>query len=134
MEASCGYCRAYAAWLLNEFYECIQGTAVDDPEKNLVRKPDDKEPLAGLAFKIMADQFQVCHDAKVKHDFTVFVPSNDNRLLAGLACNVMANHLMGCFPTITSVLAMLCRASPLWLVMRGKLNCSGEQSAFKTML
>ncbi len=26
----------------------------------MTRKPDDKEPLAGLAFKIMADQFQVC--------------------------------------------------------------------------
>ena len=37
----------------------MQGTAVDDPEKAMTRKPDDKEPLAGLAFKIMADQFQV---------------------------------------------------------------------------
>ena len=38
----------------------VQGTAVDDPEQQMTRKPDDKEPLAGLAFKIMADQFQVC--------------------------------------------------------------------------
>jgi len=38
----------------------MQGTAVDDPEQQMTRKPDDKEPLAGLAFKIMADQFQVC--------------------------------------------------------------------------
>jgi len=37
----------------------VQGTAVDDPEQQMTRKPDDKEPLAGLAFKIMADQFQV---------------------------------------------------------------------------
>ena len=37
----------------------LQGTAVDDPEKAISRKPDDNEPLAGLAFKIMADQFQV---------------------------------------------------------------------------
>ena len=44
------------------FYTCtalLQGSAVDDPEKALSRKPDDNEPLAGLAFKIMADQFQV---------------------------------------------------------------------------
>ena len=33
---------------------------MDDPEQQMTRKPDDKEPLAGLAFKIMADQFQVC--------------------------------------------------------------------------
>ena len=32
---------------------------MDDPEQQMTRKPDDKEPLAGLAFKIMADQFQV---------------------------------------------------------------------------
>ena len=38
----------------------MQGTAVDDSEQQMTRKPDDKEPLAGLAFKIMADQFQVC--------------------------------------------------------------------------
>ncbi|DBA74823.1 TPA: hypothetical protein ACH3X2_009166 [Trebouxia sp. C0005] len=36
----------------------MKGTAVDDPEQQMTRKPDDKEPLAGLAFKIMADQFQ----------------------------------------------------------------------------
>ena len=41
----------------------MQGTAVDDPEQQMTRKPDDKEPLAGLAFKIMADQFQVCTHA-----------------------------------------------------------------------
>ena len=41
----------------------VQGTAVDDPEQQMTRKPDDKEPLAGLAFKIMADQFQVCTHA-----------------------------------------------------------------------
>lgn len=39
---------------------CVQGTAVDDPEQQMTRKPDDSQPLAGLAFKIMADQFQVC--------------------------------------------------------------------------
>lgn len=33
---------------------------MDDPEQQMTRKPDDSEPLAGLAFKIMADQFQVC--------------------------------------------------------------------------
>ena len=45
-----------------EFRLCVlvQGTAVDDSEQQMTRKPDDKEPLAGLAFKIMADQFQVC--------------------------------------------------------------------------
>lgn len=41
------------------FGAVMQGTAVDDPEQQMTRKPDDKEPLAGLAFKIMADQFQV---------------------------------------------------------------------------
>merc|ERR1712216_347752 len=33
------------------------GTAVDDPEKKMTRKPSDEEPFSGLAFKIMADPF-----------------------------------------------------------------------------
>ncbi len=33
------------------------GTDPDHPEKNLVRKADDNEPFAALAFKIMADPF-----------------------------------------------------------------------------
>ena len=35
----------------------MQGTEVEDPDKPLSRKPDDKEPLSALAFKIAADQF-----------------------------------------------------------------------------
>ncbi|KAK9860335.1 hypothetical protein WJX84_005530 [Apatococcus fuscideae] len=35
----------------------MKGTEVEDPEKALSRKPDDKEPLSALAFKIAADQF-----------------------------------------------------------------------------
>jgi elongation factor G len=34
-----------------------EGTDPDHPEKKVVRKADDKEPFAGLAFKIMADPF-----------------------------------------------------------------------------
>lgn len=45
--------------LVTLFFLYFQGTAVDDPEQQMTRKPDDNEPLAGLAFKIMADQFQV---------------------------------------------------------------------------
>ena len=35
----------------------IQGVDTDNPEKFLVRKADDKEPLAALGFKIMTDPF-----------------------------------------------------------------------------
>src|SRR5216684_4288293 len=34
-----------------------QGIDPDHPEKQLFRKPEDKEPFSGLAFKIMADPF-----------------------------------------------------------------------------
>lgn len=37
--------------------EAINGTDPDDSEKQLVRKPDAKEPFAALAFKIMTDPF-----------------------------------------------------------------------------
>ncbi|MFT4062251.1 MAG: elongation factor G [Edaphocola sp.] len=37
--------------------EAIKGTDPDDPEKELIRKPDAKEPFAALAFKIMTDPF-----------------------------------------------------------------------------
>ncbi len=37
--------------------EAINGTDPDDAEKQLVRKPDAKEPFAALAFKIMTDPF-----------------------------------------------------------------------------
>lgn len=37
--------------------EAIVGTDPDDPEKELTRKPDAKEPFAALAFKIMTDPF-----------------------------------------------------------------------------
>ena len=51
-----------------------QGTAVDDPEQQMTRKPDDKEPLAGLAFKIMADQFQVCPPAPLPPSIALITP------------------------------------------------------------
>jgi elongation factor G len=35
----------------------IKGHAVDDPEKVIVRKPEDSEPFAALVFKIMTDPF-----------------------------------------------------------------------------
>lgn len=35
----------------------MQGTDVDDPEKTLTRPPDDKAPLAALAFKITSDKY-----------------------------------------------------------------------------
>ena len=35
----------------------MKGVAVDDPEKPISRKPEDKEPLAALAFKIKSDKF-----------------------------------------------------------------------------
>ena len=35
----------------------VFGTAVDDPEVKLERKPDDSEPFSALAFKIMVDPF-----------------------------------------------------------------------------
>ncbi len=35
----------------------IKGTAVDDPEKVVVRHPDEDEPLCALAFKIATDPF-----------------------------------------------------------------------------
>ena len=35
----------------------VQGTDVDDPEKIVERKADDKEPFAALVFKIMTDPF-----------------------------------------------------------------------------
>ena len=37
--------------------EAIKGTDPDDPEKELFRKPDAKEPFSALAFKIMTDPF-----------------------------------------------------------------------------
>lgn len=37
--------------------DAITGTDPDDAEKELVRKPDAKEPFAALAFKIMTDPF-----------------------------------------------------------------------------
>jgi elongation factor G len=37
--------------------EAINGTDPDNAEKQLVRKPDAKEPFAALAFKIMTDPF-----------------------------------------------------------------------------
>ena len=30
---------------------------MEDPDTPMTRKPDDKEPFSGLAFKIMADPF-----------------------------------------------------------------------------
>ncbi len=35
----------------------VKGIDVDDPEKIVVRNPDDKEPFAALVFKIMTDPF-----------------------------------------------------------------------------
>jgi elongation factor G len=35
----------------------VEGIAVDDPEKTLIRKADDKEPFSALVFKIMTDPF-----------------------------------------------------------------------------
>ncbi|NDD90722.1 elongation factor G [bacterium] len=35
----------------------VEGTDPSDPEKKLVRKADEKEPFAALAFKIMSDPF-----------------------------------------------------------------------------
>ncbi|MCR9142381.1 MAG: elongation factor G [bacterium] len=35
----------------------IKGVAVDDEEKEMERKADDKEPFAALAFKVMSDPF-----------------------------------------------------------------------------
>jgi elongation factor G len=37
--------------------EAVTGTDPDDAEKQLIRKPDAKEPFAALAFKIMTDPF-----------------------------------------------------------------------------
>lgn len=37
--------------------EAIKGTNPDNPEEEMVRKPDAKEPFAALAFKIMTDPF-----------------------------------------------------------------------------
>ena len=37
--------------------EAIKGTDPNDSEKELIRKPDAKEPFAALAFKIMTDPF-----------------------------------------------------------------------------
>lgn len=34
-----------------------QGSAVDDPEQYMTRKPDDSEPFSALAFKVMSDKF-----------------------------------------------------------------------------
>jgi len=36
---------------------CVQGTDPEDIETQIIRKPDDAEPLSALAFKIMADKF-----------------------------------------------------------------------------
>jgi elongation factor G len=40
----------------------VQGVSVDDKEKSIERKSDDKEPFAGLIFKIMTDPYvgQLC--------------------------------------------------------------------------
>ncbi|KAL1210999.1 Elongation factor G [Cardamine amara subsp. amara] len=35
----------------------MNGTDPENPELNIIRKPDDDEPFAGLAFKIMSDPF-----------------------------------------------------------------------------
>jgi elongation factor G len=35
----------------------MRGTAVNDPDQVLTRKPSDDEKFSGLAFKIMADPF-----------------------------------------------------------------------------
>jgi elongation factor G len=35
----------------------VKGTAEDDPEKEMSRKPSDDEPFSGLAFKVMTDPF-----------------------------------------------------------------------------
>jgi hypothetical protein len=74
----------------------MQGTAVDDPEQQMTRKPDDKEPLAGLAFKIMADQFQVWPPS-----IALFMPPVGN-ILTSDKCVVVAN-------CATQGLMLLCR-------------------------
>jgi len=35
----------------------MEGTAVDNPEEKILRRPDDAEPFAALVFKIMTDPF-----------------------------------------------------------------------------
>lgn len=35
----------------------VEGTAPDDPEEKLERKPDENEPFAALAFKVVSDPF-----------------------------------------------------------------------------
>uniref|UniRef100_A0A061R211 Elongation factor G, mitochondrial n=1 Tax=Tetraselmis sp. GSL018 TaxID=582737 RepID=A0A061R211_9CHLO len=35
----------------------MEGSAVNDPETRLTRKPSDEEPLSGLAFKVMTDPY-----------------------------------------------------------------------------
>ena len=52
---------------------------MDDPEKSLVRKPDDNEPLAGLAFKIMADQFQVLFKSQLHSGVFTLSPANGSQ-------------------------------------------------------
>ena len=82
---------------LMQWWEMVQGTAVNDPEKQMTRTPDDKEPLAALAFKIMADQFQVCRQSTYSY-------------ASSISHSLIATHL--CVKSFSCILSLWCLS--LW--------------------
>jgi len=76
----------------------IQGTDVDDAEKAIVRKADDKEPFAGLAFKIMTDpfvgslSFVRVYSGVVKTGDTIYNPVKRAKERVGRMLLMHANH------------------------------------------
>ena len=48
----CPYPTVTLTLILTLTLTLIQGSAVDDPEKAMTRKPSDQEPFSGLAFKV----------------------------------------------------------------------------------
>ncbi len=76
----------------------VEGSDVDDEEKKIVRKADESEPLAALAFKIMTDPFVGSlsfiriYSGVLKAGDTIYNPVKRNKERVGRMLLMHSNH------------------------------------------
>jgi elongation factor G len=75
----------------------VEGTDPKQPEKKLVRKPDDNEPFCGLVFKIQADRHGDLHYVRVysgtlKANSRVLNPGKDKKENVPQLWRIQADH------------------------------------------
>jgi elongation factor G len=104
----------------------VEGTAIDDPEKVILREPDDNAPFAALVFKIMTDPFvgQLAfirvYSGKLNAGESIYNVTKGRRERVGRLVRMHANKR----EEITEVLAGdICAAVGLKNVVTGDTIC-----------